>query len=96
MDAPIVSNQDAAPEAVTSPPSPSSADEEADDEDDEVSPPTKGSKRPAQAWPHTFFPMNFGKTFGGSIAVANSYSTGKGSAISHAISYGGGKPNREV
>lgn len=40
--------------------------------------------------------MKFGRTSGGSIAVANSFSTGKGNAVSHAIAYGGGKPNREV
>lgn len=37
----------------------------------------------------TFFPMHFlGSTSDGTIAVANSYSTGKGSAASHAVAYG--------
>lgn len=38
---------------------------------------------------HTYFPINFGNTNGGAIAVANAYSTGqKGGARSHAIAYG--------
>lgn len=38
---------------------------------------------------NTFFPINFGNTQGGAIAVANAYSTGqKGGARSHAIAYG--------
>ncbi|XP_023300188.1 skin secretory protein xP2 isoform X2 [Lucilia cuprina] len=37
----------------------------------------------------TFFPINFGGTKGGAIAIANSFSTGEGgSATSHAIAYG--------
>lgn len=40
------------------------------------------------AFPGTFFPMNFGSTSGGAIAVANSFSTGKGGAASHAVAYG--------
>ncbi|XP_075160830.1 uncharacterized protein LOC142233711 [Haematobia irritans] len=37
----------------------------------------------------TFFPINFGGTSGGAIAIANSFSTGEGgSATSHAIAYG--------
>ncbi|XP_073839238.1 uncharacterized protein [Musca autumnalis] len=36
-----------------------------------------------------FFPINFGGTAGGAIAIANSFSTGEGgSATSHAIAYG--------
>lgn len=42
----------------------------------------------AAAVPHTFFPMTFGSTGGGTVAVANSFSTGKGSAASHAVAYG--------
>lgn len=38
---------------------------------------------------NTFFPISFGNTQGGAIAVANAYSTGqKGGARSHAIAYG--------
>lgn len=38
---------------------------------------------------NTYFPINFGNTNGGAIAVANAYSTGqKGGARSHAIAYG--------
>ena len=37
----------------------------------------------------TFFPIDFGGTNGGAIAIANSFSTGEGgSATSHAIAYG--------
>ncbi|XP_062550481.1 uncharacterized protein LOC134215278 isoform X2 [Armigeres subalbatus] len=39
--------------------------------------------------PNVYFPINFGNTNGGAIAVANSYSTGKnGSSISTATAYG--------
>lgn len=63
-----------------------------DDEDQYVAP-KKG--RPAYGGAaasnpiNTFFPINFGNTQGGAIAVANAYSTGqKGGARSHAIAYG--------
>jgi hypothetical protein len=37
----------------------------------------------------SFFPVNFGSTNGGAIAIANSFSTGKGGhATSHATAYG--------
>lgn len=38
--------------------------------------------------PHVYFPMHFGKATGGSVAVANSFSTGSGASYSHAISHG--------
>ena len=67
--------------------------DEHDGEEDEDYVPYK--KRPSknggeQQWPpNTFFPMNFGSTSGGAIAVANSFSTGKGgTATSHATAYG--------
>ncbi|XP_037934260.1 magnetosome-associated protein MamJ isoform X2 [Teleopsis dalmanni] len=49
----------------------------------------QGSK-PAKPLPAgTFFPIDFGGTNGGAIAIANSFSTGEGgSATSHAIAYG--------
>ncbi|KRF97709.1 uncharacterized protein Dwil_GK16771, isoform B [Drosophila willistoni] len=52
--------------------------------------PAKPSKKPAAALPAgTFFPIDFGGTNGGAIAIANSFSTGEGgSATSHAIAYG--------
>jgi len=55
--------------------------------------PVRGpSKKPAGSNPiplGTFFPVNFGGTSGGAIAIANSFSTGEGgSATSHAIAYG--------
>lgn len=60
-----------------------------EDEEDAVVP---YGRRGSQAQPqphHTFFPVNFGSTSGGAIAIANSYSTGKGgTATSHATAYG--------
>lgn len=44
---------------------------------------------------NTFFPVHFGKTSGGAIAVANSFSTGKGgTATSHATAYGSSKKSK--
>ncbi|XP_015043533.2 translation initiation factor IF-2 isoform X4 [Drosophila pseudoobscura] len=53
-------------------------------------PAAKPSKKPAAPLPAgTFFPVNFGGTSGGAIAIANSFSTGEGgAATSHAIAYG--------
>lgn len=48
-----------------------------EDEDDEV--PTRSRNRGAQG--NTFFPVTFGSTNGGAIAIANSYSTGKGNSM---------------
>ncbi|XP_051859633.1 translation initiation factor IF-2 isoform X2 [Drosophila albomicans] len=49
--------------------------------------PAKPAKKPLPAG--TFFPIDFGGTNGGAIAIANSFSTGEGgSATSHAIAYG--------
>lgn len=50
----------------------------------------KPVKKPAAPLPAgTFFPIDFGGTNGGAIAIANSFSTGEGgSATSHAIAYG--------
>ncbi|KAH8419594.1 hypothetical protein KR222_008127 [Zaprionus bogoriensis] len=46
-------------------------------------------KKPAPLPAGTFFPIDFGGTNGGAIAIANSFSTGEGgSATSHAIAYG--------
>ncbi|XP_043649511.1 translation initiation factor IF-2 [Drosophila teissieri] len=55
-----------------------------------ASPAGKPSKKPAPPLPTgTFFPIDFGGTNGGAIAIANSFSTGEGgSATSHAIAYG--------
>jgi hypothetical protein len=47
-----------------------------DEEDDEDDVPTRSRNRGAQG--NTFFPVTFGSTNGGAIAIANSYSTGKG------------------
>ncbi|XP_053673416.1 uncharacterized protein LOC128723678 isoform X2 [Anopheles nili] len=62
--------------------------EDEQDEADEVSFGTRrgGASRPAGG---PMFPVTFGSTNGGAIAIANSYSTGKGgSATSHATAYG--------
>lgn len=48
-----------------------------EDEDDEV--PTRSRNRGAQG--STYFPVTFGSTNGGAIAIANSYSTGKGKSL---------------
>lgn len=52
-------------------------DEEDDEEDDEPTVPVRSSKRGSQGGA-TYFPVTFGSTNGGAIAIANSYSTGKG------------------
>ncbi|XP_065074108.1 uncharacterized protein LOC135698136 isoform X2 [Ochlerotatus camptorhynchus] len=58
---------------------------EEDEQDTQVS--RRGASRPAA--PNAYFPINFGSASGGAIAIANSYSTGKGgSATSTATAYG--------
>lgn len=94
LDSPSAAIEEFSPELAPAVPTEAAAEEEAIEEE-EVAPPTKGSKRPTQqAWPHTFFPMVFGRTSGGSIAVSNSYTTGKGNAMSHSVAFGNGKHNR--
>uniref|UniRef100_T1GDE9 DUF4794 domain-containing protein n=1 Tax=Megaselia scalaris TaxID=36166 RepID=T1GDE9_MEGSC len=52
-------------------------------------PTTKKPQQQGQLPAGTFFPINFGGTNGGAIAIANSFSTGEGgSATSHAVAYG--------
>uniref|UniRef100_A0A182N9K3 Transmembrane protein n=1 Tax=Anopheles dirus TaxID=7168 RepID=A0A182N9K3_9DIPT len=67
-----------------------SASDEDEQDEQEVSFGTRrgsGSRPSAPAGP--MFPVTFGSTSGGAIAIANSYSTGKGgSATSHATAYG--------
>ncbi|XP_035913661.1 uncharacterized protein LOC118512813 isoform X1 [Anopheles stephensi] len=69
-----------------------SASAEDDQEDEEVSFGTRrgsGSRPSAGGSGGPMFPVTFGSTNGGAIAIANSYSTGKGgSATSHATAYG--------
>nr|XP_019546233.2 uncharacterized protein LOC109416619 [Aedes albopictus] len=56
---------------------------DSDDDDAQV------GRASGSAGPNVYFPLNFGNTKGGAIAVANSYSTGKdGSATSTATAYG--------
>ncbi|XP_055630173.1 uncharacterized protein LOC129770978 isoform X2 [Toxorhynchites rutilus septentrionalis] len=60
---------------------------ESDEDEEEVQVSRRGTKVPAL--PNSYFPINFGSTNGGAIAVANSYSTGKGgSATSTSNAYG--------
>lgn len=63
-----------------------------EDEDDIVPVDTK-VQNPGHgqgSWPlNNFFPISFGSTSGGAIAIANSFSTGKGgTAASRATAYG--------
>lgn len=53
--------------------------------------PNKGSRGGSPVY--TFFPVSFGRAAGGTIAVANAYSTGKGAVRSHAIAYGSSGAN---
>lgn len=75
--------------------SPIESDEDNDDDEDEI---FFDKKKPGsnRGWPlNTFFPMNFGSTSGGAIAIANSFSTGKGgTASSHATAYGSAAKQR--
>lgn len=81
------------------------ADEEEEEHEAPIAPTRRPARRPAAKKPAkagapskkeqkplptgTFFPINFGGTKGGAIAIANSFSTGEGgSATSHAIAYG--------
>ncbi|XP_055533424.1 uncharacterized protein LOC129723309 isoform X1 [Wyeomyia smithii] len=60
---------------------------DSDEDETAVYPSRRGASRPAE--PSSYFPINFGGTSGGAIAIANSYSTGKGgSATSTATAYG--------
>lgn len=70
------------------------SDDDDNDEDDFVDKKKPGRKQ--NSWPlNTFFPMNFGRTSGGAIAIANSFSTGKGgTASSHATAYGSAAKQR--
>lgn len=79
-----------APAPVPSPPQPQEKDIESADEDDDEDGEEEPSYVPAFAakQPHTFFPMQFGNMRGGAVAVANAFSTGKGTAASHAVAYG--------
>lgn len=78
---------------------PEKHDETDEDDDDDQYPyapqkPNKPSKNGGSPV-YTFFPVNFGRTAGGTIAVANAYSQGRGAVRSHAIAYGSaGTPSR--
>lgn len=55
--------------------------DEEDEDEDEI--PVRPRNRPSQG--ATYFPVTFGSTNGGAIAIANSYSTGKGKKKYHKI-----------
>ncbi len=62
-----------------------------ENEEDDVVPADPKKQQPSQgSWPlNNFFPISFGSTSGGAIAIANSFSTGKGgTAASRATAYG--------
>lgn len=70
-------------------PHPKAVRDDDEEEDDDVPFFYKPQKRKnSNQTPYSFFPLNFGDTSGGAIAVANAFSTGKGGASSHAIAYG--------
>lgn len=74
------------------------ADDEIDDDDQypyaPQKPPKKGQSGGSPVY--TFFPVSFGRAAGGTIAVANAYSTGKGAVRSHAIAYGSNGSSRRT
>jgi hypothetical protein len=49
-----------------------------DEEDEDDEPEERPLRRNRPSAGHTYFPVTFGSTNGGAIAIANSYSTGKG------------------
>lgn len=62
-----------------------------EEDEDDIAPIHTKKQNPSQgSWPlHNFFPISFGSTSGGAIAIANSFSTGKGgTAASRATAYG--------
>lgn len=62
-------------------------DDESDEVDEYPYAPQKPSRKNA-APTYTYFPVSFGRAAGGTIAVANALSMGKGAVRSHAIAYG--------
>ena len=54
-------------------------EEEDEDEEEEKNVPKRTKNRSASGT--TYFPVSFGSTNGGAIAIANSYSTGKGENV---------------
>lgn len=72
-------------------------DEDEDDDDQYPYAPQKPNKPSKNGGSpvYTFFPVSFGRAAGGTIAVANAYSQGRGAVRSHAIAYGSaGTPSR--
>lgn len=72
-------------------PDASTSDDDENDnvEDDYPARPQKPNRQnKGQSPTYTYFPLTFGRTAGGTVAIANAYSTGKGAVRSHAIAYG--------
>lgn len=68
-------------------------DENDGDEEDEY--PYAAQKPSRNGAPmYTYFPVSFGRAAGGTIAVANALSMGKGAVRSHAIAYGASGASR--
>lgn len=74
----------------------SNTHDETESDEDEAYPyaPQKPNKQSGGSPMYTFFPVSFGRAAGGTIAVANAYSTGKGAVRSHAIAYGTNEASR--
>uniref|UniRef100_A0A3F2YWM1 Uncharacterized protein n=1 Tax=Anopheles epiroticus TaxID=199890 RepID=A0A3F2YWM1_9DIPT len=88
--APVVPTTDKRKKKVTVQLDSASAEEDQEDEEQVSFGTRRGSAgRPSGGSSGPMFPVTFGSTNGGAIAIANSYSTGKGgSATSHATAYG--------
>lgn len=68
---------------------PEDDDEHDNVEDDYPARPQKPNRQnKGQSPTYTYFPLSFGRTIGGTVAIANAYSAGKGGVRSHAIAYG--------
>lgn len=96
---PIPQKNNIAPTAAAAPANPIVAQppknnvelENSESDDDDIVPTFSKGQRPSQGQSplHNFFPISFGSTSGGAIAIANSFSTGKGgTAVSRATAYG--------
>jgi len=81
--------------ALDIPDSNSQTQDEADSDEDDDSPAYAAQKPSRNSAPvYTYFPVSFGRAAGGTIAVANALSMGKGAVRSHAIAYGASGASR--
>lgn len=66
-----------------------------DDDDEDGNDDEFAAQQPSRSAPtYTYFPVSFGRAAGGTIAVANALSMGKGAVRSHAIAYGANGASR--